>query len=41
MQCMLYLHGFALAMECHPDREALNVSMTNGTIALICKAIEA
>ncbi|MEJ6472717.1 helix-turn-helix domain-containing protein [Pseudoalteromonas piscicida] len=41
--CLLvdYLHGVALAMECNPDREALNVSMTSGAIALICKAIEA
>ncbi|KJY85719.1 TetR/AcrR family transcriptional regulator [Pseudoalteromonas piscicida] len=41
--CLLvdYLHGFALAMECNPDREALNVSMTSGAVALICKAIEA
>lgn len=34
-----YLHGFALAMKCNPDRNSLNSEMISGAIKLYCLAI--
>ncbi|WP_026970907.1 TetR/AcrR family transcriptional regulator [Aliagarivorans marinus] len=34
-----YLHGFALAMNCNQDRDALNPQMIEGPLGLYCKAI--
>ncbi|WP_026958827.1 TetR/AcrR family transcriptional regulator [Aliagarivorans taiwanensis] len=33
-----YLHGFALAMNCNRDRDALNSQMIEGPLGLYCKA---
>lgn len=33
-----YLHGFALAMNCNRDRDALNPQMIEGPLGLYCKA---
>jgi len=34
-----YLHGFALAMKCNPDRDSLNSDMIDGALKLYCRAI--
>ncbi|MGL6260183.1 TetR/AcrR family transcriptional regulator [Vibrio sp. WXL210] len=35
-----YLHGFALAMNCNRDREALHTGMIAGALELYCRALE-
>lgn len=35
-----YLHGFALAMNCNQDKDALNIQMLDGALALYCVALK-
>jgi len=34
-----YLHGFALAMECNPNRDELNLEMIEQPVTFICKTM--
>ncbi|CAH1583699.1 TetR/AcrR family transcriptional regulator [Vibrio rotiferianus] len=35
-----YLHGYALAMNCNHDQEALNITMLKGPLQMYCRALE-